>query len=106
MRLVTGAVFAAQAVALLRDGPSVAAGVGLLAAASGACVIAGIWTPIAGTLVAAIGLWWVFTRPGDPLPYLLLATMGGTLAMVGPGALSIDARLFGWKRIDVGEWRR
>ncbi len=29
----------------------------------------------------------------------MLAAFGGTLAMIGPGAWSIDARLFGRKRI-------
>ena len=27
--------------------------------------------------------------------------MGAALELVGPGAWSVDARLFGWKRIDV-----
>jgi hypothetical protein len=27
--------------------------------------------------------------------------MGAALALVGPGALSMDAWLFGWKRIDI-----
>jgi putative oxidoreductase len=106
MRLVAGTAFAAEAATLLRSGPSVAGGIGLLAIAAGICLIAGVWTPIAGSLVATLGLWSAFTHPEDPLSRLLLATMGATLALVGPGALSIDARLFGWKRIDVGDRRR
>jgi len=31
----------------------------------------------------------------------MLATLGATLAMVGPGAWSIDARLFGRKLINI-----
>jgi len=31
----------------------------------------------------------------------MLAALGAALAMVGPGAWSIDARLFGRKRIDI-----
>ena len=36
-----------------------------------------------------------------PVGRLLAATIAGALAMLGPGRLSIDARLFGWKRIDA-----
>ncbi|HEU4892340.1 MAG TPA: hypothetical protein VFT47_12370, partial [Vicinamibacterales bacterium] len=72
----------------------------VLAITAGLFLLAGLWTPIAGALVAAIGIWLTFTHP-DPLASVLLATIGATLALVGPGAWSIDARLFGWKRIEL-----
>jgi len=59
----------------------------------------GFWTPAAGTLVAIVELWIAFSRAGDPWTAILLAALGGTLAMIGPGAWSIDARLFGRKQI-------
>jgi hypothetical protein len=37
----------------------------------------------------------------DRTTTILLATIGVALAWLGPGVWSIDARLFGWKRIDV-----
>jgi hypothetical protein len=106
MRLVGGTAFVARSAAALdvlnelhRGRSTTAAAV--LGIAAGLFLLAGLWTPIAGSLVAAIGIWFAFTRAEDPLASILLATIGAALALVGPGAWSIDARLFGWKRIDL-----
>jgi len=73
-----------------------------LSMVAGILLLAGLWTPVAGCLVAAVELWtWFSTNPADPLPNILLAAIAAGLALLGPGAWSIDARLFGWKRIDV-----
>ena len=68
---------------------------------AGILLLLGLWTPIAGTLVAVIEFWKVFLHVGDPWIYILLGTLGAGLALLGPGAWSVDARLFGWKRIDI-----
>ena len=70
-----------------------------LEAGAGALLLAGLWTPVAGTLVAAIETWKIFLHPGDLWICILLGTFGVALAMLGPGAWSVDARHFGWKRI-------
>jgi uncharacterized membrane protein YphA (DoxX/SURF4 family) len=67
----------------------------------GSLLLAGLWTPIAGALQAVIELWMVFSPGGSTVVHLLLAALGVSLVMLGPGALSIDARLFGRKRIDI-----
>ena len=74
----------------------------LFAIGDGALLIAGLWTPIAGSLVIGFAIWQTVLRHENPYPGILLAAMGAALALVGPGALSIDAWLFGWKRIDIG----
>ena len=68
---------------------------------AGALLLVGLWTPVAGCLVAAFALWTLITDSGDPWTDILLAAIGIALSMIGPGAWSVDARLFGWKRINV-----
>jgi hypothetical protein len=49
-----------------------------------------------------IELWTAFfSHPPDPWTSILLGTISLALALLGPGAWSVDARLFGWRRIDI-----
>ena len=74
---------------------------GLLAIVDGALLAAGLWTPVAGPLVIVLSTWGILVQHQDLHAGILLAAIGAALALVGPGALSLDARLFGWKRIDL-----
>lgn len=65
----------------------------------GLFIVAGLWTPIVGALVAVVELWIALAAGSDIWMSLMLAVLGGTLALIGPGAWSIDARLFGRKHI-------
>ena len=78
--------------------------VGLFAVADGALLATGLWTPIAGPLVILISTWGILVQQEDAHAGILLAAIGAALALVGPGALSLDARLFGWKRIDLEKY--
>jgi hypothetical protein len=66
---------------------------------AGGLLCAGLWTPVSGCLVAAFALWTLVAKSGDPWGAILLAAIGFALAMIGPGMWSMDARLFGWRRI-------
>ena len=72
----------------------------VIGAGTGILLLVGLWTPVGGALVTIVELWIVLLRVGDPLVPLMLAILGATLAMIGPGAWSIDARLFGRKHIE------
>lgn len=107
MRLVGGAAIIARAVSSLFGGPlPPAIAVASVAIGAGCLLIAGLWTPIAGSIVAVAAIWMAVSQPDEPGAAVLLATIGAALALIGPGAWSIDARLFGWKRIDVRERAR
>jgi hypothetical protein len=70
-------------------------------AGSGLLLAAGLWTPVAGTIVALIALSQILTVTREPWVGLLVGSIGGALAMLGPGRWSVDAQLFGWKRIEA-----
>jgi putative oxidoreductase len=73
----------------------------IIAICAGTFLLVGLWTPVVGTLIAVIELWITMTHIGDPWIPIVLAMLGGTAAMIGPGAWSIDARLFGRKHIET-----
>lgn len=74
--------------------------VAIAAAAAGTLVIVGLWTPIAAALSLFIELWFL-TQALDTALHLHLACLALSLMMLGPGAFSVDARLFGRKRINL-----
>jgi len=74
---------------------------GVLEVANGAVLIAGLWTPLAGTLSIALSASESLAFHDTLCPAILLASMGAGVAFVGPGAFSVDAWLFGLKRIDI-----
>lgn len=73
----------------------------LVGACGGLLLLIGLWTPIAGAVVVFVELWTIFSRTGDPLMPGVVALLAAALAMIGPGAWSIDAILFGRKHIEI-----
>jgi putative oxidoreductase len=73
----------------------------LLAIGAGIFLLAGLWTPLVGALLVVLELWWAFAPGGGDGLHILLAALGVSLIMLGPGACSVDARLFGRKRIEI-----
>lgn len=73
----------------------------IIGACAGILFLVGLWTPFVGTLIAAVELWLALTSIIDPWLSIALATICGTAAMLGPGAFSVDARLFGRRHLEV-----
>jgi putative oxidoreductase len=73
----------------------------LLAAVCSALLIVGFWTPIAGAVMALSELCLLLFPFTNASMHLVLAALGAALTMLGPGAWSVDARLFGRKRIRI-----
>ena len=102
MRLVGGAALVVRAHSTLGGSPWITETLASAClASSGILLIPGLWTPIAGTVAAFIVLGQMLTGAGDRSAPLLLGSIALTLAMLGPGVWSVDARLFGWKRVEA-----
>jgi uncharacterized membrane protein YphA (DoxX/SURF4 family) len=106
MRVVTAAALASKGISRLSTQLAMGSATFLmLQTGAGLLLLVGLWTPVAGLLVLVLEGWHVFSQPQDPWTHILLATLGGALALLGPGSWSVDARLFGWKRIDIRDRR-
>jgi hypothetical protein len=80
MRLVVGIALVVRRMIELQSAPPISlAVIHVLAMASGILLLAGLWTPIAGVLLAIIEIWGAFAHPHDPWSYILLGTFGAAL---------------------------
>ena len=74
-----------------------------LAAICSALLTIGLWTPVAGLFLAASEVSLLLFPTSNGSMHIVLAALGAALAMIGPGAWSVDSRLFGRKRIRIPE---
>jgi putative oxidoreductase len=74
-----------------------------VAVGAGTLLLLGLWTPVAGVLVTLVQGCVLFLGTGHVRSSILLGAVGAALAALGPGSTSIDARLFGRRRLDIGE---
>jgi putative oxidoreductase len=103
-RLLVGATLLYFAFTCLTAAPVCAVAISRsIAALGGILLIAGLWTPFAGVLVTGAEAWIALSVGGNTETPILLAILGLTLAMIGPGAWSVDAWLFGRKHIVLPE---
>jgi putative oxidoreductase len=72
----------------------------LIGDVAGVFLLLGLWTPITGITIAIVEAWIFLAWPGFSLTPIMLAGLGGTVAMIGPGMWSIDAKLYGRKHLE------
>ena len=79
---------------------------GAVSIASGVAVLVGLFTPASAAILAATVAWFWFPVHADVLrlgvPAALMTIANAVaISLIGPGAFSIDARLFGPRKIVV-----
>jgi uncharacterized membrane protein YphA (DoxX/SURF4 family) len=73
----------------------------LISAMAAVFILAGLWTPLAAGCQAVLQCLLALATETSVSTELLLALVGVSLVLLGPGAWSVDARLYGRKRIDI-----
>ena len=107
IRLETGVTACAHGIGLMRACASPHPFlIGLPHMGLGVLVIIGLWTPVVGVLLALTAVVDACTYPALRWYWASTGTVATAVAMIGPGRWSVDARLFGWKRIEISYRRR
>ena len=100
LRMLTGFVLICHGIAAMSGEPHTAPFVlQMIGAAAGLLILGGLWTPVVGLLGGSVEVWIAFTGPGTQSSAIMLAVLSVSLAMIGPGAWSLDARLYGRKQL-------
>ena len=102
LRVAAAIAVVFHAAMALRSGPPVGpTTLNVLTGVVGILLLVGLWTPVAGTALAILASGVAILHPADPWTWILLGTLGAAVALLGPGAWSVDAHLFGWKRVEL-----
>jgi uncharacterized membrane protein YphA (DoxX/SURF4 family) len=101
LRCVVATVLIAHTIPVLgRPAEAVALGLQATGAGLGLFLLIGLWTPIACIAMAVIEVWLAIQSGWFGGDHIVCAAIGTSLAMLGPGTWSVDARLYGRKRME------
>ena len=99
LRLLAGGALINRGIAAASAGAYTGLAPQIVGGAAGLLILGGLWTPAVGVLAGMVEMWIAFTQPATQSLAIMLAGLGISLAMIGPGAWSIDARLYGRKQL-------
>ena len=86
LRVILGSALVVRASSTVWSDPPIKTTImSLFLAGFGLLLIPGLWTPITATVVALLETWQIVTTAGDRWVPFLMGTIGGALAMLGPG---------------------
>jgi uncharacterized membrane protein YphA (DoxX/SURF4 family) len=72
-----------------------------LAAVAATLLLVGLWTPLAGGVIAIVQFGLALSQPANPWTFVHFGILAIAIALLGPGGCSVDARLFGRKQIHL-----
>lgn len=107
LRMLIAVLVLVPAIAYMRAAASVAGwAIVVLLLASAACLLLGFVTPIAAALIGLTSLGLAFATTPYSIQDLEIVVLAVAIALLGPGAFSIDARMFGRREILIPVTRR
>jgi putative oxidoreductase len=71
-----------------------------------AMVVVGLWTPVAAAILALNALIDAYLHPEARECCVVVGIVAAAAALVGPGRWSVDAQLFGWRRLEIQELKK
>jgi uncharacterized membrane protein YphA (DoxX/SURF4 family) len=71
--------------------------------AAGLIILIGLWTPAGCVLAVIAEAWLLLTGRIAIQPAILLISISVAVAMLGPGSWSVDAVLFGRRRLVIND---
>ena len=102
LRLAAGGFLLTNGIAWLASGQHRdATAPAIIGIAAGLLMLIGIWTPVGSVLAVISQSWTLLVGRIMPQTGILLISISLAVAMLGPGAWSIDALLFGRHRLDI-----
>jgi hypothetical protein len=107
IRLATGGAAGMYGIGMLKSGlSSTSLAASILHLSLSAMVVVGLWIPMTGAVLALAALVDAYLHPELRECGVVVGIVSAATALVGPGRWSVDARLFGWRRLEIQESKR
>jgi putative oxidoreductase len=104
IRLAVGGTAGVYGIRLLDSGlSSTSAPAALFHLSLSAMLVIGLWTPVAATILALTAMTDAYLHPELRECSVVVGIVAAAAALVGPGRWSVDARLFGWRLLEIQE---